>query len=272
MLKKVLCIILAAVPIGVSAANDIEGIRIGVPLGAPKEVIAKINPRYKITEHKIPVIEYLSFSAYDPSSFSGHAKPEDMFSVDTDNEGIVWFVGRIQTLAEDSRIKQSDFIASLIEKFGPYTKFEFEEGSRISGEDLRFSVIATRYHPYNTHDIKLSELWWYFDESGKLFQGKNLSEGPCYVAFNKEENSHMFYGKANILNDVMVLPVPYGYRLPSECGIQIRASFLRDPADDMVFAYSVQIIDAKKLNIMRDRIRKVRQLEVEKEKAAKSDS
>jgi hypothetical protein len=144
MMKLKPILLLALLSIAASharAADDIAGIRIGVPLAEQREAIAKVNSKYKLTDLQSKKGKVVGVSAVS-------ADYNDKFLALAEEDGIVWFVGRKQSFKEGERIKEDALIDALKEKYGSsYTYM----GS--------------------------SAVYWHFDRQGKIYQEGR--KNPC---------------------------------------------------------------------------------------------
>ena len=147
MKQLMLILLLTLFPGSIYAVNDIAGVEIGTPIEGKKPFIIQANPSYEIQEtnksSKSKCIQAIS---------KKDRVIKDMFVICSNNDGLIWFVGRNQVLDEGSRIKPDIFLSSLKEKYGKtYTTYQ---------DDDRFYI-------------------WQTDRNGKAYDG-NAKYGPCH--------------------------------------------------------------------------------------------
>ncbi|UYZ82748.1 hypothetical protein MTZ49_08980 [Entomomonas sp. E2T0] len=132
----------------------------------------------------------------------------DQMLVIHNDSGIVWFVGRAQALEKGARINPDTLMSSLKEKYGNYSEISGTGGPR-----------------------------WYFDRQGTLFQGSVIGS-PCYRGIGPTGTSFN-----QVPGTGMQVPTVF----PPKCGLEIETSVYQDSKDGMVSAFSVRIIDTKRM-------------------------
>jgi hypothetical protein len=237
MKKLFFLFLLALVTHRASAAFDVSGIQIGLPLATQKDAIANINPSYQLM--------YITNRTRQIIGIEGVARKNglivDQFTVIQDKSGIVRIVARVQALAKGERIKPDIFLNSLVQKYGDYS----ELGKSFNGTDVP---------------------QWRFDRQGNLYKGPPF-KGPCL----KINTSISFQTIGD--TSASFIRVPTG--VPSDCGTVIWTTGRQDLSDGMMSLFSVEIIDVKHLYDeteamdSAEKIKKQQQLNEEKSKNIK---
>lgn len=143
------------------AATDISGIKTGVSLASQRALIAKVNPKYQLTN-----ITDLSGKVVGLQAVVNNGGlVSDGMLVLQDSTGTVWFVGRKQVLAEGSRMTTDVLLKSLSEKYGTLNR-----------------AVPNTY-------------LWQFDRSGKLHLD-NKPTGPCVT---RQQIDYDWVGNTGIL-------------------------------------------------------------------------
>lgn len=125
-------------------ATDVSGIKVGVPLAAQRDAIAKINPNYQLNDIKLANGKLLGVLA----TARKDGTLVDHFLAVQDDDGTVWYVERGQEYAKGERIRKDVLLNSLKDKYGQeYT-------------DVRWD-----YAPQ-----------WEYDRHNNLYKG---IRGPC---------------------------------------------------------------------------------------------
>lgn len=136
------------------AADDIAGVAIGSSLSAAKDAISKANPNYKLSPLMLKSGKEGGVTAVTLDRMPGTGAinaggPSDEFAALQNDSGKVWFLARVQRLAEGARIKKDILLTSVTEKFG-----------KPSGQAMMdYGFI------------------WQFDRAGKQYFGSG--SGPC---------------------------------------------------------------------------------------------
>jgi len=123
--------------------HDIGGVKVGMSLSATKAAIAKVNPKYDITEIKGNGGQVIALQAIVGFDFD---KTDDEFLAVLGDTGVTWFIGRWQKPAEPMLLETLD--DALKKKYGSPSSTD-------------------RSVWYN------SILLWYFDRQGKQATHEN---------------------------------------------------------------------------------------------------
>jgi hypothetical protein len=153
LMKKFVFKTLAALAVSnhaLAGAHDIAGVTIDLPLSTQRAAIAKTNPQYRITDLKENgrVVGIYAVLMKGPVA-------ADEFVAMQDKKGIVWFIGRYQTVEKGERINPETLAASFKEKYG---------------KSYSYSHVTTTNPNYE------------FDRKGNLYNGKKFGgqfNGPC---------------------------------------------------------------------------------------------
>jgi len=132
----------------------------------------------------------------------------DQFVAIQNDAGIVWFVARAQELEKGARIKPEVLLNSLKDKYGTYTELSGGSGGPM----------------------------WQFDRQEKIYQGQHSTQGPCYAGIGAGAST-------NIPGTSISVPSKF----TPTCGIEIETDVHKDSADGMVSAFTVRIVDAKRM-------------------------
>lgn len=132
----------------VMAAQDIAGVKLGIPLSAQKTLIAKANPAYQLEDVKLRNGVVVGVTGVARKN----KKIVDQMVVLQDKTGIVWFVTRGQTFDKGDRLKADAFAASLKEKYGPVT--------RVFGSTLTWSYDRSGKQAHgDSYDLPCAAIW-----------------------------------------------------------------------------------------------------------------
>lgn len=134
----------------------------------------------------------------------------DQFVVIQNDAGIIWFVARAQALEKGARIKPETLLNSFKEKYGPYADISTGSGGPI----------------------------WQFDRQGKIHLGQYI-QGPCYAGIGA--------GASTTFGKVPGTAIQVPRNFTPRCGTEITSYVRKDSTDGMVSAFSVQIVDAKRM-------------------------
>ena len=106
-------------PASLTAPNgpDIAGVRVGITANEARQLLQKINPRYKFT----PIIPFgtkteVGFQASVGNGF-GDPNGGDIFHVLYNEAGVVWLLRREQTVTADKAVLKDTLIKSLTAKY-----------------------------------------------------------------------------------------------------------------------------------------------------------
>ena len=218
-----------------NAANDIAGVQIGSAFATSKALVVKANPGYQINEIRGGGGKVVGINALVQKD----GRFIDQFVVIQNDAGIVWFVARAQGFEKGARIKSETLLNSLQEKYGSPSEMSVGSGGPM----------------------------WDFDREGKLYQGAS-TQGPCYTGIGAGTTTS--FGK---------VPGALGINIPRtfgpKCGTRISTGVSKDSNDGMVSAFSVQIVDSKRMfdelnnKDMKLQTERQRQLDGEKARDAK---
>jgi hypothetical protein len=186
-----------------AGAQDIAGVVIDLPLSAQRAAIAKTNPLYRITDLKEKngrVVGIYAVLMKGPVA-------ADEFVAMQDKKGIVWFIGRYQTVEKGERIRPETLAASFKEKYGK---------------------------SYSYSDINSANPNYEFDRKGNLYNGNKFGgqfNGPC------SSMGSMAVGQ--------MIQVPTSYK--ENCGVLIKTSGIQDLGDKMIVSYTVTIANIARM-------------------------
>ena len=108
-----------------------------------------------------------------------------------------------------------------------------EPGARIKPDVLVNSMVE-KYGTYTELTLGGGGPTWQFDRQGKRYQG-GAAQGPCAGTI----------GSARSMGRVIAAPITVPQTFSPKCGIEINTWTLQN--EGMVSAFSVQIIDAKRM-------------------------
>ncbi len=140
-LRFVLAALLAnGVSTAFADAFDISGVSVGTPFSSARAAILKVNPAFKIEEFTLrgniglkAIVKQKRLTA-------------DYFVVLSNDAGIIWFVGREQKYATESRFSLDELDSALLQKYG--------EPTRKSDRSTASSKLWERYRSGRIHDYK----------------------------------------------------------------------------------------------------------------------
>ncbi len=218
---------------------DIAGIKLRMPLAQQKALVAKINPQYKVVDVKdargnVAGIEGV---AYDSDN-----RPQDQFIALQDEEGKVWFLGRVQKYGRGNYIPKDTFVTALNGKYG----------------------VPTEVTPNN-------EIFnWIYDRNNALKDRRENRVCPGYAA--GEVSGPLAQEVSKLANSWGIsLKVPASFR--PTCGIQINGNLFTTVDDrNMITGSSVQIVDYKSRFDVINKARATQDAARQKERDAMKDN
>jgi hypothetical protein len=181
----------------VMAAQDIAGVKLGIPLSVQKSLIAKANPAYQLEDIKLRngVVAGVTGIARKNQQIV------DQMVVLQDKTGIVWFVTRGQALDKGNRLQPGAFTASLKEKYGPVSR---EQEDALSWS---FDRSGKQAHG-DSHTAPCARIWasgnYYSSVSGEQLNIPSEFDEKCGVAFRAHAGSNSNDGMISSFSVMMV--------------------------------------------------------------------
>ncbi|CAM3927175.1 hypothetical protein [Paracidovorax anthurii] len=190
-------------------ALDIGGVKFGASLESQKAQMQKVNPQYQFSEIKTREGKVLGWQGIATNKNNG---VNDQLLALQDDNGKIWYLGRVQKFDEGMHIPHDTYLAALKEKYG--------EPSSLSRDKQDFS--------------------WIYGRDYVFIKGPNPPSGICPSQAGgdvRTPRTEMSQLKSAGIN----LPVPGAFE--PRCGLQMNVKLYKGVNSSMVFGSEIQIIE-----------------------------
>jgi hypothetical protein len=188
-----------------AAANDIGGVKTGLPLATQRAAIEKINPKYKFGEIKNAEGKVMGLEGLAMGGKYNYLV--DQFVALQDDAGNVWYLARAQRFETEAYIPLANYVSALKDKYGTATS--------------------------QNHDG--SHSYWSYDRNGAAQAPKTPSACPISIDSSATEFSKM-------REDGIGVPIPN--RIASNCGVNINA-ILNSAGNNLIRGSTIVIVNHK---------------------------